>query len=115
MITGIHHIAIIVSSEKSIDFYRKLGFTEIYRKERQYDTVVIMKCADLELELFVDPNHPPRAVNPENTGYRHIALKTDDFDEAVKQFNCDKVMTDWFGKRFVNIFDPDGIPIEIHE
>ena len=28
MILGIHHLSIIVSSEESVKFYRKLGFTE---------------------------------------------------------------------------------------
>ena len=32
MITGVHHFAMIVSSEKSIEFYSRLGFVEQFRK-----------------------------------------------------------------------------------
>ena len=42
---GLDHIALIVSSEKSIQFYEKLGFKETKRVERSYDTVVFMRCA----------------------------------------------------------------------
>lgn len=40
MVLGAHHLALIASSEASVEFYSKLGFTEIFRKVRAYDTVV---------------------------------------------------------------------------
>lgn len=43
MISGLQCVSIIASSEKSIAFYAKLGFTVILRKERSYDTVVFME------------------------------------------------------------------------
>ena len=43
MIVGIHHFAIIVSYEKSVEFYTRLGFKEFFRKERAYDNVVLME------------------------------------------------------------------------
>ena len=39
----LHHIAIIVSSEKSLVFYKLLGFNEVFRKVRKTDTVVLME------------------------------------------------------------------------
>lgn len=38
------HIAMIVSSEKSVQFYEKLGFKVIKRIDRSYDTVILMQC-----------------------------------------------------------------------
>jgi glyoxylase I family protein len=67
------------------------------------------------LEIFVDPRHPPRASNPENHGLRHICLVPDDFEAAIRKNGIDSPKTDFFGKRFFFINDPDGQPIEIHE
>ena len=51
---GIDHIAIIVSKEENLNFYKKLGFKEIRRITRAYDFVVFMKNGDVILEIFVD-------------------------------------------------------------
>ena len=74
MITGFHHFALIASSEASADFYKKLGFSECFRKERGYDTVILLSGHGIEVEMFIDPKHPTRAANPENLGLRHVAL-----------------------------------------
>ena len=68
---GLDHIALIVSSDESLIFYEKLGFREIERFERSYDTVVFMTCGNIILEIFVDPNHPERVSSPEAKGLRH--------------------------------------------
>ena len=115
MITGIHHVAIIVSSEKSVDFYKELGFQEILRKVREYDSIVLLDATGIRLELFVDPSHPPRSEKPEQLGLRHLAIKIDNFDELIKKYNCDTPKYDWLGERYVYIPDPDGLLVEIHE
>ena len=51
---GLDHIALILSSEESLRFYEKLGFTESKRIERPYDTVVLMQCEQIVLEIFID-------------------------------------------------------------
>ena len=117
MIAGIHHIAIIVRSESTVDFYRRLGFAEYLRKDRQYDTVVLLRGYGIELELFVDPGHPFRATAPENLGLRHIAFKVNRIEDTVKEYNLTigPIATDWGGIRYANTQDPDGNPIELHE
>ena len=115
MITGIHHFAIIVSSEKSIAFYERLGFKVIFRKERAYDTVVLMEGNGIKLEIFIDSNHPGRATNPENLGLRHLAFKVKDIEKASREFESSHICTDWVGERYCMISDPDGLPIELHE
>ena len=67
MIQGLDHVAIIVSSEKSISFYEKLGFSIIERIKRNYDEVVFMEIMGLILEIFVDDKHPRRLNQPEAT------------------------------------------------
>jgi len=116
MISGLHHIAIIVSSERSVEFYKGLGFKEIMRKERTTDTVVIMETSDgLRIELFVDPTHPSRATSPENNGLRYLSLKVDDIDSIANSNNSSPITNDWFGERYCIINDPDGLPVQLHE
>lgn len=109
------HIALIVSKEENLAFYKKLGFVEKNRIERGYDTVVFMECDGLLLEVFIDPNHPARVTNPEARGLRHFCLVVEDLDEVVKSVQCEDIRTDWFGRRFTFTKDPDGQPIELKE
>lgn len=115
MITGVHHFAMIVSSEKSIEFYSRLGFVEQFRKKREKDTIVLMEGYGIKLEMFIDPNHPEHAKDPENIGLRHLALKVDSCENIKKNFDCGAIMEDWSGIKFCFTKDPDGVPIEFHE
>ena len=84
MITGVHHFAIIASSEASVDFYKRLGFQEMFRRERKNDTVVLLYGHGFQIELFIDPNHPDRATSPENMGLRHLALRVDSCEQMSR-------------------------------
>lgn len=112
--TALDHIAIIISKEENIRFYVRLGFEEIRRIIRAYDTVIFMKNGNVVLEIFVDPNHPDRLTKPESLGIRHIALTVDNLDDVVKKFDCEPVKKDWFGRRFTFVKDMDNQPIEIN-
>lgn len=112
---GLDHTALIVSSEKSIQFYEKLGFTETRRIERSYDTVVFMQCGQIVLEIFLNPKHPEHITEPEGYGLRHIAFLVEKLDEVVKFVECESIRTDWFGRRFTFTKNPDGQPIELIE
>ena len=109
------HIALIVSKEENLAFYRKLGFKEENRIERGYDTVVFFSCEDVVLEVFVDPNHPARVTNPEALGLRHLCFVVESLEEVMRDLECEKIRTDWFGRRFTFTKDPDGQPIELKE
>lgn len=117
MIQCIHHFAIIASSESSVNFYKKLGFHESFRKVRAYDTVVLLDGYGIQLEIFVDPNHPERATKPENLGLRHLALRVDNIETTASELGLEigQIMNDWVGVRFAFTADPDGLPIELHE
>ena len=110
---GLDHIALIVSKEENLSFYEKLGFREVKRIERSYDTVVFMEDNGVIIEVFIDPNHPARVSNPEALGLRHIAFVVEDLSKVDVQ--CEEIRTDWFGRRFTFTKDPDGQPIELKE
>ena len=108
-IKELHHIAIIVSSEKSIGFYGKLGFREIDRMDRGYEIIV--------MEFYIDPTHPPRVNRPEAMGLRHLALQVDNLEQTIAKLDGIEVepIREVGGKRFTFIKDPDGLPIKLHE
>ncbi len=115
----LHHIAIIVSSEKSLDFYRCLGFEETFRKEREYDKVVLMDGYGIQLELFIDSRHVKPVLEP--LGLRHFALKVngrleDEIERLREQgTEADSIREDWRGTRYCFIKDQDGTVIELRE
>lgn len=124
-LTAIHHIAIIVSDyKKSREFYvDKLGFEiirENYRQGRD-DYKLDLKMGDIELEIFGVNNPPKRVTRPEACGLRHLAFKVDNIDETIEelkklQIECEPVRIDEFtNKRMTFFFDPDMLPLELHE
>lgn len=121
----VHHIAIIGSDyEKSKHFYvNLLGFSVIrenYRKERD-DYKLDLKLGDMELELFIIKNCPKRLSYPEAYGLRHLAFHVDSVTDTVKELNELGIQTepirydDFTKKAMTFFFDPDGLPLELHE
>ena len=122
----IHHIAIIGSDyHASKDFYvDKLGFAVIrenYRKERNDWKIDLQMANGIELELFIEPNPPERVTRPEACGLRHLAFYVESVEETVeklrqKGIECEPVRVDEYtNKKMTFFFDPDGLPLEIHE
>ena len=127
MIKNIHHISILISAEKTVDFYKILGFTEKYRKLRNNDVVILLDGYGIQLEVFIDNRHPFRKTGvAEPLGLRHFALQVDDIAEEVAvlktKFNkaglnveFGVISKDWNGERYCFFSDPDGNIIEVHE
>lgn len=122
---ALHHVAIIVSDyQKSKEFYVDLlGFKVIrenYRPERN-DHKLDLKFGNSELEIFAMPNNPKRVSNPEACGLRHLAFKVDDIEEviaelAAKGIDCEPIrIDDYTNEKMTFFFDPDGLPLELHE
>ncbi|MCI5745278.1 MAG: hypothetical protein MR270_03250 [Erysipelotrichaceae bacterium] len=111
----LNHIAIIISSEKGIEFYNSLGFEIISREERkeQHDELIYMSDGITTLEIYKDKTHPKRVSNPEAYGLRHLCFEVNNIDEFASKFNV-FVKEDKKGK-FTFVNDPDGLPIEIRE
>ena len=116
MITGIHHFSIIASSEENINFYVSLGFKKERRIARSYDTVVLLNGYGIGLEIFIDPRHPGRG-NPEPLGLRSLSLRVDDVEKTLEEHGLEstEINTDWNGKRYVVVKDPDGNAVQLCE
>ena len=125
-LNSVHHIAIIVSDiEKAREFYiKKLGFEAIrenYRKERDDWKLDLRVDEHTELEIFAEKNPPKRVNRPEACGLRHLAFRVGSVEETVKELDeigieCEPIRTDTYtGEKMTFFFDPDGLPLEIHE
>lgn len=125
-LNSVHHIAIIISDiEKAKEFYvEKLGFEvvrESYRKERDDWKLDLRIDEHTELEIFAEKNPPKRVNRPEACGLRHLAFRVESVEETVKELaemgiECEPIRTDSFtGEKMTFFFDPDGLPLEIHE
>ncbi len=124
-LNAVHHVAIIVSDyPKSREFYvEKLGFSvvrENYRPERR-DWKLDLQLEGLELEIFGVEHPPKRVTNPEACGLRHLAFRVEHVEEAVawlrdKGIQCEPIRMDpYTNKAMTFFFDPDGLPLELHE
>lgn len=121
----VHHIAIIGSDyEKSKKFYvDTLGFEVIrenYRPDKQ-DYKIDLKLGMMELELFIVKDCPKRPSYPEAYGLRHLAFAVDSVEETVRELNALGIETEPVrmdtitNKKMTFFFDPDGLPLELHE
>ena len=121
----VHHIAIIGSNyEQSKHFYVDLlGFSiirENYRPERD-DYKIDLQLDEMELELFIIKNCPKRPSYPEAYGLLHLAFAVDSVDNTVRELNKRGIITEpirldiYTGKRMTFFYDPDNLPLEIHE
>lgn len=74
-----------------------------------------------ELEIFAEKNPPKRVNRPEGCGLRHLAFRVESVEETVKELDeigieCEPIRTDTYtGEKMTFFFDPDGLPLEIHE
>jgi len=121
----IDHVAIIVSDlAKAKEFYvTKLGFeivSEVSRSDKQ-DVMLDVKNGTVQLEIFVKAAAPARPNYPEATGLRHLAFKVENIETYVaeldsKGIKCEPIRTDDFtGEKMTFFFDPEGLPLELHE
>ncbi|HEM4952128.1 TPA: VOC family protein [Streptococcus suis] len=124
---AVHHIAIIGSDyDKTREFYvEKLGFEQVdeHIRPEKNDILFNVKKGNLILEIFIKPDAPmrPAMPNPEHTGLRHLAFQVADVESCLEEFDRlgvrhESLRTDDFdGKKMAFFFDPDGLPLEIHE
>lgn len=121
----IHHVAIITAKyEESKSFYvEKLGFEiirENYRLHRD-DYKLDLRLGECELEIFGIKDAPKRPSFPEACGLRHLAFKVSNIEEVIsklqtKGIDCEPLRTDdYTGEKMTFFFDPDGLPLELHE
>lgn len=119
------HISIIVSDLlRAKEFYvSKLGFTikrEVERVNKR-DIMLDLENGQVQLEIFVKANAPTRLNYPEARGLRHLAFRVEQIEQVVdelkqKGIDCEPIRRDDFtGEKMTFLFDPDGLPLELHE
>ncbi len=120
-----HHVAIIVSQyERSKRFYTELlGFPvlrETYRQESE-SWKLDLQFGEGELEIFCFPSSPSRLTYPEACGLRHLAFKTGSIEKDAAELQEKGIRTEPIridpltGGKYTFFFDPDGLPLELHE
>lgn len=125
IVENLHHVAIIVSDyEKSKDFYvNKLGF-EIIREEHraaQNDIKLEVRLNNCMLEIFGKKNPGPNPAKPTQCGVWHLCFHAPDLDKTIGELNALGIQTAPIminasnGKRIAFFYDPDGLPLELHE
>lgn len=120
MLININHVALIVSKEESLDFYRLLGFKETSRtfREDKNDYLIMMEKDGTVLEIFLKDDAPLRLCKPEAYGCRHIAFNVDNVDEileVLKDYEAQPIRYSSDGHRFVFVNDSDNQPVEFIE
>ena len=127
MFKNVHHIAIIGTNYiKTKEFYvDKLGFEVIseHNRPEKNDIIIKVKQGNLVLEIFIKEDAPlrPKMPSPEYSGLRHLAFKVDDVEVVLKKFDELDIpheelrYDDFDNKKMAFFFDPDGLPLEIHE
>ena len=123
----VHHIAIIGTNYiKTKEFYvDKLGFEVIseHNRPEKNDIIINVKQGNLVLEIFIKEDAPlrPKMPRPEHSGLRHLAFKVEDVEAVLKKFDELDIpheelrYDDFDNKKMAFFFDPDGLPLEIHE
>lgn len=125
MLTGavFDHVLIVVKDlERSLEFYRLLGFKHVETIQRPRDRVGVMKLGPVKIELMcqregVETYGVHRRIT--DIGFRHIGLKVNDVEEVYRRLK-DAIEFDSPPKRIegregrVTVFfkDPDGV--ELH-
>ena len=127
MFSNIHHIAIIGTNyQKTKEFYvDKLGFEVIseHNRPEKNDIIINVGQGNIVLEIFIKEDAPlrPKMPRPEHSGLRHLAFKVDDVEAVLKKFDELDIphkqlrYDDFDNKKMAFFFDPDGLPLEIHE
>ena len=140
MITGVHHFGLTVSdAERSLRFYRDLGFDVVSDREVEGDYVEEITGVpgahirlvhltsfghNLELLEYLRPRGARRARGFQDAGSAHVCLVSDDLETDVEQlraqgleFRSDGPVTTTSGpnKGGIGVYaqDPDGNALEI--
>ena len=93
MFSNIHHIAIIGTNyQKTKEFYvDKLGFEVIseHNRPEKNDIIINVGQGNIVLEIFIKEDAPlrPKMPSPGYSGLRHLAVKVDEVEVVLKEFN----------------------------
>ncbi len=118
------HVLIVVQDlERSVEFYKLLGFTHVQTIQRPDDRVAVMRLGEAKIELMhqregLETHRPPRKLT--DTGFRHLGFRVGDVVEAYERLK-DRVRFDSSpipiagrpGRLTVFFHDPDGTELHL--
>jgi catechol 2,3-dioxygenase-like lactoylglutathione lyase family enzyme len=117
---ALDHVLIVVRDlERSIEFYRLLGFEHVETFQRPDDRVGVMRLGETKIELMclregLETHRPPRRVT--DLGFRHLGFRVEDVEETyerlkgVIRFDSPPRPTAGRDGRMTVFFrDPDGV------
>jgi catechol 2,3-dioxygenase-like lactoylglutathione lyase family enzyme len=117
------HVLIVARDlERSIEFYKSIGFEHLETIQRPKDRVAVMRLGGVKIEIMNLPEGEETTREPRkltDLGFRHIGFKVDDLDEVYERLK-DRISFDspprkiaGRGNRVAVFFkDPDGV--EMH-
>ncbi|MFH2109977.1 MAG: VOC family protein [Candidatus Bathyarchaeota archaeon] len=76
------HVLIVVQNlERSVEFYRLLGFKHVQTIQRPDDRVAVMRLGETKIELMhqregLETHRPPRRLS--DLGFRHMGFRVPD-------------------------------------
>ena len=117
------HVLIVARDlERSIEFYKSIGFEHLETIQRPKDRVAVMRLGGVKIEIMNLPEGEETMREPRkltDLGFRHIGFKVDDLDEVYERLK-DRISFDspprkiaGRGNRMTVFFkDPDGV--EMH-
>ena len=117
------HVLIVVEDlDRSIRFYKLLGFEHLETILRPDDRVGVMRLGRMKIELMclregMETHRPTRRVT--DIGFRHIGLRVDSVEEAYESLrdvirfdSPPRPISGRSGRMTVFFRDPDGV--ELH-
>jgi len=117
------HVLIVVKDlERSIGFYKLLGFDHVETIQRPNDRVGVMRLGGAKIELMclpegVETHRPPRKIT--DLGFRHMGFKVEDVEETYEGLkdlipfdSPPRPIAGRGGRMTVFFKDPDGV--ELH-
>lgn len=129
---SLHHVALSVSDrDKSVAFYKQLGFKEVFLWEAEDKSLGITHLKNdtciLELFCYRDYKPAPDTIHATATdlpiiGTKHVGLGVDSIEAAREDLAAKGIVDKEIeirqgrtGPRFFFVKDPDGILVEIME
>ena len=119
----IHTCYRILDIDRSVEFYRRLGFEEVDRRPIRDEAInVFMGLPGDGPRLELTWNRDREEPYDVGTGYGHIALRVDDLDSTLERLASDGIEPEKppyrvreGGSRLCFVRDPDGYRIELIE